>query len=653
MRTPITLEEAKELVLTAFPPARQRSGRQLPDDSPADSLESIDDEERIAVSSAVNSDVPEDDLSQEDLEDGSSSQPSVQSRANREKIEKFIVDNFTSHRIEYYLNNTKCGLDITQMSSFIKFLVRHHYDGRLHQPDFKSPKGLYENYIKPIEAFLSTLRPAALAYQLPNTLEVTAILTLLWQLFPDYTPSVKDYAALTTIAVFIMRNNNYFTSGNSVSKENFKELQENLQKIRDDLITEITHLGFTDENNLLTQLTKPTLYEQTVVTLGSAASFTVKMAASMAVMQTLLASYSMPIRLLAGIVAGLPMAVDSSFSNVVAIAGRNYGLLKLFAQNGIYPPLTSKDSVINTASFASFIAKLADSGLIVYPMALIGGLMFAGVSSRGFSADMQITNINPAAIPGGTMGLTGISVLSALMYGYIFTTFSVMQMLGHHLPTKRNLDGLAEFPGIKSINLHRFAQLLQLQWVGPAFEKLDNLNKTDKAVFAVLGALMTAYGCYQNNSLIAAPGEVMTYLSVTALLAGLNNGKARANVNLMLRYAPAQACLFSAALNTWIVETLYSLIAMIKKYPVKDHPHALPLDNSKNMLIVAGVLVVAYAAAIAQGKTTMRQVTSAMQIAAPAPKSLIVAGFMKLREKCCGTEKSALTMPIITTRYGT
>lgn len=653
MRTPITLEEAKELVLTAFPlQASEATAHRHVDTSAAgDQLKTqIDQGEQTPAPVPVASDKPTSLLFQRNLKDNFT-EISVKSRANRAAIEKFITNNFTSENENYYLNNTDRTLSSEQMENFILFLVRHHYDGRLHQLDFNSPEGLYENYIKPIEAFLSTLRPAALAYQLPNTLEVTAILTLVWQLFPDYTPSVKDYAALTTIAVFIMRNNYYFTLGNAFSKEKFERLQNDLEKIRDDLNTKINTLGFTAENNLLALLTQPTILEKMLFTLGSAASFTVKMAASMAVMQTLLASYSMPIRLLAGIVAGLPMAVDSSFSNVVAIAGRNYGSLELFAQNGIYPPLTTTDSVINTASFARFIAKLADSGLIVYPMALIGGLMFTGVSSRGFSADLQITDINPATIPGGTMGLSGISVLSALMYGYIFTTFSVMQMLGHHLPTKRNLDGLAEFPGIKSVNLHRFAQLLQLQWVGPAFEKLDNLNKTDKAVFAVLGALMTAYGCYQNNSLIAAGGEAMAYLSVTALLAGLNNGKARANVNLMLRYAPAQACLFSAALNTWIVETLYSLIAMIQNNPVDDHAHALPLDNSKNVMIVAGVLVVAYAAAIAQGKTTMRQVESVMQNAAPALKSLIEAGFTKLREKCRGNKESSLTVPVI--GYGT
>lgn len=390
---------------------------------------------------------------------------------------------------------------------------------------FKTPNGIFQRYIQVFLPTFSTLKrnlyPQVLAFQFINVLEVTAVLTALWEYNPNYKPDWKIYTVMGILALAVMRNNYYFAGAMAgLSQERIKTLRDeicdNTRRFLTDYLREIffrqreldatgttVPLSSAREkliNALLQQITQPRLIERILQEWSSWSGAVVKFSATMAVCLAL--GFSRPIAISLGMLGGLVQGIDVGYTQNNAIAMMSRGWRDYL--NGRIPPLRNDNNPINTTEYAIFFHKVADFEILVRGfMSKIAPIAWAIILFDAIRRVFALTNL-PAQY-----GVYGIGFISACLYATVFSLFNIDQRLAIELPTQRQLAGYRKIEYINydddSAGAHPLTLWMRFCQLSAGAAPLAGIAGMIAYQFFKLDLIKSGY-------MVALPTEILTIL---------------------------------------------------------------------------------------------------------------------------------------------
>jgi len=524
---------------------------------------------------------------------------------DEQAIQHFIATHFsfeesdramlTDENINHYrFLHADIAFTETELHALINFMKAHHFDGALYDAEYQpsSESLAVQSLIAAKKVLMQNIRPTAFVFQLLNLLEVTALLSAIWEKDKNFFPGPGLFSWLAVVALFTLRNNHYFASViGEFSREKMIQIKINIEDQTRDLLNELAKLtpgveGVDINTILLRLLTKPLRHERILQELSSWIAYTVKLSATAAVFLEEFKLWPLHLTLFAATIAGTIQGVDSSYTMYNAINGEHRKILEYRA---------GKIPVQYTPDRALFFPKFSDFPVIPWMMAKLGPAIWTAVKLRAAVTLIRLLKLESADVPGGLYGFYGIAFASALYTSCVFSLYGIDQKLAKELPTQRNfqythtLDRhsiatatlgalpisamvaygmhlanydnksalIAALPAWSATTVlilnfpvfaHFYRQIVEMRYVDSLMHHLDHLPTNDKFMLFVLSALATAGGIGWDKPALAVPGEIAVFLTFTAWIAQCARPTAS-----YLRYTVAQSVLYATALVTWIL----------------------------------------------------------------------------------------------------
>src|SRR3989338_6831728 len=575
------------------------------------------------------------------------------SHADEHQIKKFLANNFSYKKIDdgtqleindsYTLKTTDVEFSKDQIKKLIGFMKDHHFDGVIYDITYApSTKNVAIRYTKTFfKALAQNLRPQATAYQILASLEVTATLSAIWEQDPNYYPSPFLFVGLGVAVLAMLRSNHFYTSIiGGLSSDDILTIQEKITRQKETLFCSENLGAFPEEahNPLFHLLTKPNIPSRIDQEIRAWISYLVKLSASAAVFLEEFKTLPLHLVLSAAFVAGSFEGIDAAFTMVTAIGGEHKALFEY--KDGIIPPPSDSNRAL-------IFPYLADFPLIPWAMAKVGPAMWAVVKARAAFTFMRLIDLKSKDVQGGIYGFYSIALLSAAYVSCVFSQYNVDQKLGQHLPTIRDFKYTHKFDvqsvakaaigavpvaaiaayaaryadfdifdsAVISLPLwtlttmliwhsekfaEYYSQGVEMRFVNPVINTIDRWHTEDKFAAAIVGACITVLGVYKDWPVIAAPGEALMFVMLpSAVIAECENSGITRSTASAIRYVTVQACLYAAALMTWILNCALPLYNLATHKDPNDRPSRINTEYFHQYgyyLLVFGGLIASVAA---------------------------------------------------------
>lgn len=565
----------------------------------------------------------------------------VTSIFNPEKIKAFLARYFSHHIVEtesrYIFKPEQIEFSVVQMQELLCFMKKYHFDGKLHQAIY-APASSMQHYAR---AAASILWPPSLAFLILNELEVTATLTVAWEIRPNYFPAAWVYFALMPIALLMARNNYYYAICiNKISQPELESYKEAIDVLHDTLKSELPN------PLLLRFLTQPSFARRLEQEIRMWIAYFIKLAATSAVFLEEFRGWPLHLILIFAFIAGTNEGVDTAYTMVGAIGGEHQNILDFC--NTDVPPLKAYHRALLFPHVANFAP-------IAWAMAKLGPVAWLLVKIRAAYIFTWLLRLSSDNVSGGLYGFYAIISLSALWTSCSFSNFSVDQKLGKELPTQRDfayekkfsisalakaLLGALPVAAIPALAAHAsgysnrdaiiistpvvaatFSLILNAEvfmyfyrWfmearVADHFFRFIDSRSTNFNAFISLAALIgAAIGAMSNHKIISAIMQPVLFVFGTSLVAQHSRPLAS-----KIRFCTAQTFFYATALFTWILNFVLPLRNLSDEVDPKNHPTQVRQDYFSQAVyfsLVLGGLLASFFAASKDWRATAAKVPS-------------------------------------------
>ncbi|HLD84421.1 MAG TPA: hypothetical protein VI844_01465, partial [Coxiellaceae bacterium] len=230
---------------------------------------------------------------------------------NREAIIAFLEANFSKPKTSQNPGRTEeatplngasytfkafgvsANLSEAAIKQLVQFMVEHHYDGAgLYEIDYNSENAptWAQSIWDAIKNNNPITNPKAFLFQLLNLLEVTAILTAVWEKDPSYVPTAPVFVGLTLAALATVRSNHFYASAlGKLSPERVETILQEIETLKTATVGELRALfgEDTSENTkaaeaLLRLLTRPSRLSRLDTGLRAGVGYGIKLSAAAA-----------------------------------------------------------------------------------------------------------------------------------------------------------------------------------------------------------------------------------------------------------------------------------------------------------------------------------------------------------------------------------